>query len=363
MSKPLKIKELRDVSHMLRVWVTIVAPQERHGDAWRSKKTIGDAEGHQLAELLSSYYYPVLNAVMKRHLDDGMSLDAAVADVQSLKAAGDWKFISSLPKPDGAAKKRYKTALLALTPTDAAASTPVALLTQPLSPEPSPTAGDAASPVVPDSTTSLPVATAPNKRFLAFDPALSCGWALLEVSTDLVVSSVSVGAIQVDGSDIGARCNDLKRAMDSLLKPPPECILVESYHGHARANDAISFSLRTVIAMEANARDISLVELAPQTWKSAIGVSGNESDKAVIKTKIESTLGSPFPAKLPNPTSGRSINFKYDASDATGIALAGARRQHASLSFATPLVVAAPAVGEKRATEAGASNAAKKAKA
>jgi Holliday junction resolvasome RuvABC endonuclease subunit len=367
MPKPLKTRELRDVSHMLRQWVTVVAPQERHGDLWRSKRTIGDAEAHQLAELLSSYYYPVLYAVMKRRLDDGMPLDAAVADVQKLKAPGEWKFISSLPKLDNRKKKEYKTALLALTSTDAAASTPLALLSQPpSSPEPpSPTAGDASSPMTPDSATSLPIATVSNKRILAFDPALSCGWALLEVTNALVVTSVSVGVIQVDGGDrgdVGARCNDLKRAIIPLMTPPPACVVVESYHGHARASDAISFSLRAVIAMETNARNILLVELAPQTWKSDIGVSGNEIDKEVIKIKLESMLGSQFPAKLPNPTTGRLINFRYDASDALGIALAGARQHHTGLSFASPLVISAPTVGAKRVAEAGASSGAKKAR-
>ena len=73
-------------------------------------------------------------------------------------------------------------------------------------------------------------------HYLAFDPALSCGWTILQVAAGRVVS-IAVGAIQVDGVDVGTRCNHLKRAIDPLLTPTPACIFIESYHGHARAND------------------------------------------------------------------------------------------------------------------------------
>ena len=340
---PLELKSLQDVPQMMRVWRTIIAPQESKGTSWRSEKTVGGSLHEWAKQLLSHKYYPVLNAVMKHHLDDGMNLDAAVAEVQKLKAPGDWKLISSLPTPDAETKKRYREALLALSPFDAS-STPPRSSPEPSATPPSAPLAIAAPPVVPVADGAT--------RYLAFDPSLSCGWAILEVMADQVVS-VAVGAIQVDGFDIGSRCNDLQHQMQPLMTPPPASIFVESFYTKGQATDAISISLRAVIAMEANSRDISLVEVAPQSWKSAIGVSGAEKDKAMIKAKLASTFGAAFPAKLPNASSGRLISFKDDASDAAGIALFGAKQRHDPLSFVAPMTISAPSLKPQEAESRG----------
>ena len=354
---PPPIKEITGgVPHILRIWRAVIQPQEQKGNGWRSAEKLGEKESHKLEQSLSAYHYPILRAVMQRYPDDGMSLDDAVADVEELRGSTDLsKFATSLPKHDADAKRRYKTALLALTPSPPSRS----------SPQPAPKSFD-----LPPLTDHPPSAAIPECaiptidgaiRYLGFDPSLSCGWAILQVREGVVVS-VAVGAIQVDGADVGARCNDLKRAIQPLLIPAPAYVLVESFHGHGRAVDAISYHLRSVIAMETNSSGISLTELAPQSWKSAIGVSGGEADKAVIKTKLESTFNANFPAKIPNVSSGRAIKFKTDASDAAGIALAGAMQQHASISFAPQLAISAPAIGEKRGSEGSASSIGKKAK-
>ena len=333
---PPAIKEITGgVPHVLRIWRTIIQPQERIDTSWRSAEKLGVKEAHALEQSLSAYYQPILRAVMKRHLDDSMALDAAAADLETLRAGKDLsKFAPSLPKPDADAKRRYKAALLEL---------PTPQPTAPLLPSPEST------PAAPVST-ALPTATAPAvpsisgaTRYLAFDPSLSCGWAILEVMGGQVVS-VAVGAMQVDGPDIGSRCNDLQRQLQPLFMPPPASVFVESFYTKGQATDAISISLRAVIAMEAKSRDIALVEVAPQSWKSAIGVSGAERDKAVIKSKLESTFGAHFPAKLPNASSGRPINFKDDASDAAGIALWGAQQRHEVLSFVAPMTISAPSL-------------------
>ena len=275
---------------------------------------------------------------MKRYLDDGMTLDAAVADLEKQRAGKDLsKFAESLPKYDNAVKKRYKHALLSLdTSTQPAAS-----------PLPTPSAPTATPLALPDVTAQPVPLMDGATRYLAFDPSNSTGWAIMNVVADQVMS-VSIGAIQVEGADAGARCNDLKRQIQPLLTPTPSHVFVESFHGHGRAVDAISFYLRAAIFMETSARDIAVTELAPQSWKSNIGVSGAEADKAVIKAKLQCTFGASFPSKLPNPSSGRQINFKTDASDAAGIALAGAKQAHTSLTLATPVVISAPSIGEKR---------------
>merc|ERR1711998_66829 len=98
--------------------------------------------------------------------------------------------------------------------------------------------------------------------------------------------------------------------------------------------DIISISLRAAIAMEMDDRRITLEECTPQSWKATIGVSGNETNKSVIKAKLEATFGASFPAKMPNPNGGRAVNFMTDASDAAGIGLWGLLKHHASLTYA-----------------------------
>ena len=342
---PPPIKEITGgVPHVLRIWRTIIQPQERIDTSWRSAEKLGAKEAHALEQSLSAYYQPILRAIMKRHLDDSMALDAAAADLETLRAGKDLsKFAPSLPKPDADAKRRYKAALLELpTPQPTAPSLP----------------SSESTPAAPVST-ALPIATAPAvpsisgaTRYLAFDPSLSCGWAILEVMRGQVVS-VAVGAMQVDGSDIGSRCNDLQRQLQPLMTPPPASVFVESFYTKGQATDAISISLRAVIAMEAKSRDISLVEVAPQSWKSAIGVSGAEKDKAMIKSKLTSLFGAAFPAKLTNASSGRPISFKDDASDAAGIALWGAKQRHNPLSFVTPMTISAPSLRPQEAEARG----------
>lgn len=354
---PLELKQLTDVPHMMRVWRTIIAAQERLGTAWRSEQAVGKQTAKWAKQLLSQKYFPVANAVMKRHVDDGMPLDAAIDAVQKLKSHGDWKFISDLPVPDGDAKKRYRAALLELTPLSEASSSSTPPRTSPQPSQPAPDSSSTLQTVACEP--SVPVVEGAT-RYLAFDPSLSCGWAVLQVAAGEIVS-VAVGVIQVEGTDVGTRCNDLKRQIQSLLTPPPAEVLVESFHGHSRASDAISFQLRAVIAMEAGSREIPLKELAPQTWKNAIGVSGGETCKATIKSKIEATLGASFPSKLPNPRSGRTVAFRDDASDALGIALAGAQQRHTL--WHTSIEILAPAIaGEKRTASKGGTGVGKKAK-
>lgn len=94
--------------------------------------------------------------------------------------------------------------------------------------------------------------------------------------------------------------------------------------------------------METSSLQITLDEAAPQSWKSSIGVAGNEADKAVIRAKLETTFGASFPVKMPNPNGGRDIKFRTDASDAAGIGLWGVQKRHPSLSFANPVAISTP---------------------
>ena len=354
-SIPLETQQLTDVPHMMRQWRAIIAPQESKGQHWRSKDKLGKELQRSVELRLSSKYYPVGFAVMQRVLDQQMSHADAEAEVQRLKLAhGGWSaFINSLPKPDSEAKKRYKAALLALQPV------PQKIVSPPR------TSPELASPVAPSTVPAI-VASAANLsvvdgalRYLAFDPSLSCGWAILQVKAEQLVV-IDCGVIQVNGTDDFARCNDLKRQMDPLFTPPPHCVFMESFVGNGRTTDAISYYIRAAIGMEIHSRGLTLEEIAPQSWKNAIGIGGRETDKAVIKSKLEATLGVSFPSKIPNANSGRSVSFKHDASDACGIGLACVQKRHSSLSVASPLEMSAPAIAEQQSLEGGKSKRARK---
>merc|ERR1719310_1078997 len=131
---------------MLRQWRTIVAPQEKVGKAWRSEGTLGVKEATAIQKAFSTTWFPILFAIMKRHLDDGMSLEDAANEVQTLKGANGWDFAASLPKPDAESKARYKAALLQLTSSDAGSTSMPPVPTSPPS-----ASADLPSPTAPDS--------------------------------------------------------------------------------------------------------------------------------------------------------------------------------------------------------------------
>lgn len=105
------------VKGVVEIWSTIVQPLECVDSSWRSASQLGDKKAHCLQQSLSAYYYPILMAVMQRHIDGGMDLNEAICNLELLRNGEDLsKFADSLPKCDSNAKKRYKRALLQLPP-------------------------------------------------------------------------------------------------------------------------------------------------------------------------------------------------------------------------------------------------------
>ena len=350
---PLQLKQLvGGVRQMLRVFLTLVAPKERQGTDWRSK-VHGEKRAEALKQLLTKSYYPVLYVVMQRHIDDGMEIGAACAAVDHLRGRVDWKFISNLPKLEDEAKGRYKEKLLdadfaemALAAAAAAAEMALAAAAKPspLPPlPPPPEEEDHEEPTV--NSLTVPIVEGASTRYIAIDPALSCGFAILQLNEAGQILSIDVGVLDVsskgytcDGQGDGARLNALTRQLAPLLSPSPDRVFGESFFGHSRGSDAISFKVRGAIEMLVAKDGVPYHEVAQQTWKKAVAGSGT-ADKGLVKTQIESKMGHSFPDTL--YINRRWQNFRDDASDAVGIGLWGVLQHHSELSFAGSFRLAA----------------------
>ena len=95
------------VTHMLRAYVTHIAPLERVDDAaWRKTEAVGNKVMRRLSSLLVNNYYPVLFLVVKG-MAEGRGLLDAVARVEERRAAvGNFtRLLSDIP-----AYKQYSKA-------------------------------------------------------------------------------------------------------------------------------------------------------------------------------------------------------------------------------------------------------------
>lgn len=115
-SDPLDLKQLRDVRHMLRVYVSTVASQEQNNDTtWRSKAKRGIQKAQALTDLLTKGYLPTLLAVMQRHLDEKKDIWAACDEVQQIRMKHKgWKdadYIKEIAITSEESKNRYMATL------------------------------------------------------------------------------------------------------------------------------------------------------------------------------------------------------------------------------------------------------------
>lgn len=193
------------------------------------------------------------------------------------------------------------------------------------------------------------------ERYLALDPSLSCGWALLQVKDNRLLS-IACGVLKVvDASCLGTRGIDLQAQLRPLLDPPPAHVFVEAYFAHGQHGVEVNYHLRAAISMELAGRSIEYTQVAPQSWKAVVAGSGN-ADKAAVKAALEASLGSLLPSKL--PIGGRWLkDTKGDASDAMGIGIWGVRQRHTSIAIeavpitAPVLTPASPSGAKKRVRE------------
>ena len=151
-------------------------------------------------------------------------------------------------------------------------------------------------------------------RVLGLDPALSTGWCMLDFSES--VGAVHVGVLDVQSVEgTGARCNRLQELLLPLLTPPP-IVVYESFIGHGRKGDDVSFMLRGAILMLLDKHGITPIEVRPQTWKAA--VYSREASKEQVKTALEQRMRAAFPLHL--YIGDTFLKFRDDASEACGIA-------------------------------------------
>jgi len=376
---PLELKQMLvgGVRQMLRSYLSHVAPRERDGTAWRGTKAVGQKRMQALSDLITKKYEPVLLAVMHQHMDGGMGIWSAADHVEKMRSSGDWKFIKTLPSIDADCAAKYKRQLLnadfaASTLAASAPAEPSQVASQEgLSQEEAPQS--TASQVEASQDEALPTVAIEQgtTRYLALDPSLSCGWAVLHVK-DATVVAVDCGVIDVKSIEgDGARGLALRKALQPLLTPPPARVFFESYFA-ARSQHGmdVNIKVRMAIEMAVAEHHIACEEVTVQTWRSdvvdeagkatmtaagktakAAKGTADESKaqtalktalKRAVKESLERSFSCTFPANL--PISSRMLKFRDDASDAVGVGLWGARQQHASLSCATPVRISTPAL-------------------
>jgi len=197
--------------------------------------------------------------------------------------------------------------------------------------------------------TTVPVSHGAVTRYLALDPSLSCGFAIVQLNASSEVVSIDMGALEVDKSLIadGPRALNLLEQLRPLLDPAPDCVFSEQFFAHERQQGvAINFKLRGAVEMELAGRGIECTEVAPQTWKKVAVGKGN-ADKDEVKTALEETIGFSFPSNI--YIRGRWLKCRSDACDAVGIAMWGVAQQTGSPPVLSPgLRVSAPGFPKSR---------------
>ena len=194
-------------------------------------------------------------------------------------------------------------------------------------------------------------------RVLALDPASSTGYARCAVSKRTNrVEIVDYGILEVknepDGgefSSVGRTCNSLKDKVSELLDPMPEYVYIEDYFFSSRFTRGVNLNLylRGSVCMLLDERGIKYKFLSPSQWKTFVtGTKGGRPSKAmkeehgksanktVITQKLEERYGIRFPEKI--VIGGRLRKFKYDVSDAVGIAFCGIHTDFPAAVFPKP---------------------------
>ena len=103
-------------------------------------------------------------------------------------------------------------------------------------------------------------------RYIGFDPAISCGFSIIQLNSSLEILSIDVGVIDVsEATKDGHRCLLLQEQLIPLLSPTPDHAFIEPFFGHGRPNEAISYKLRAIIEMQLAAHNVDYSEVKPQT--------------------------------------------------------------------------------------------------
>lgn len=343
---------LSGVPGMMRQYLLRIAPLERlpakRGQGWRDTRFAGQPNMQAGSNLLTREYEPILCRVLELHDEGGTLWDAAAAleeERVAQQGGNKWERLLATPAVQRLAKDREARKPLLARLQDADFAT-----------EAMATAKQKAAPMVTLSTSDDEEDNeggdglvflrdeGATTRYLALDPALSCGWAWFRIDDDSRVLSIEVGVFEVTSKESdGKRCLDLQAQLRAFLRarPVPDHVFIEPFFGHGHEKDALSYKLRAALEMELAAHDVAHTDIKPQSWKKAVGVATSTAGKAEIKACLERKLmGVAFPREVFVGT--RWLKFRHDASDATGIGLCGIHRLHPLYTFADSFCVAAP---------------------
>lgn len=193
------------------------------------------------------------------------------------------------------------------------------------------------------------------KYILSLDPASSTGYARCSIDDRGEVSVSEYGILEVKNcsneefSSVGETCNILYEKVEALLNPLPEIVYIEDFFVSSRCTRGVNlnFFLRGAISMLLSKRNIRYKFISPSEWKSYVtGVrggrptqamkraQGSSANKTIITDKLKERYGITFPEKI--MIDGKLRKFKYDISDAIGIAFCGIHSNFPSAKFPCP---------------------------
>lgn len=199
------------------------------------------------------------------------------------------------------------------------------------------------------------------KYILALDPASSTGYAKCSIDDSETVSIESYGIIEVKNcaneefSTVGETCNALYEKVEALLEPIPEIVYIEDFFVSSRCTRGVNlnFYLRGAICMLLSKHNIRYKFISPSEWKSYVtGIRGGRptktmkknlgstANKTIITDKLKERYGITFPDKI--VINGKLRKFKYDVSDAIGIAFCGIHSNFPSVTFSGKTTVPIP---------------------
>ena len=178
------------------------------------------------------------------------------------------------------------------------------------------------------------------KHIISFDPAISTGYAIFTISSDLIVTLDKFGIIKVDttspyqGDYMLSLRNQIINILDSLTHRV-EYIHIESFFFNKKfcAGADLNIVLRSAIYQLAREREIAYSMHAPTHWKKFIATRArpnardiekhgkNKAAKAYIVDALKTRFNIHFPAHT--FINGRRCAFRYDVSDAVAIGIYG----------------------------------------
>lgn len=152
-------------------------------------------------------------------------------------------------------------------------------------------------------------------RILAFDPASSCGWCVLDdgayVDGGTEVFSYPTAKQEREGVPRGRKWDDARRWIsETITHTHPDAVFCEDVLRHTGTLAAHAYGyLRLSIEADCCRSKVPFYSVGVGVWKKTIGVSGN-ADKQIVLDEVQRRFA--------------GVEFlTHDHSDATGIALAG----------------------------------------